>query len=273
MGRKPGFGPILVPRLPSRRRAGIAPTAHEPSMNLLTKYKAFESAVETQLPANTLAVIRLDGKAFHTFTKNFARPFDAHFAATMDAVGAHLCDVIDGAMFAYVQSDEISVVFSDLANPGTQMWAGGRVQKMVSIAAANATAMYMAVSPTALFPIFDARVHTLDSLDQAREYVVWRRADATKNAITMAANTLRSHKALMGLPTAARRELLRGTEHEHLPKEFLNGRLIVKEYREEPVIYTDRRTNLQHSIVVTRGRWVARTATDDTLDLAVTPGL
>ena len=66
---------------------------------------------------------------------------------------------------------------------------------------------------------------------------------------------------------------LRGTEHEHLPKEFLNGRLIVKEYRDEPVIYTDRRTNLPHSIVVTRGRWVARTATDDTVDLAVTPGL
>ena len=64
---------------------------------------------------------------------------------------------------------------------------------------------------------------------------------------------------------------LRGTEHEHLPAEFLNGRLIIKEYRDEPVIYTDRRTNLQHSIVVTRGRWVARTATDDTLDLAVAP--
>jgi len=251
-------------------------------MNLLTKYKAFESAVETQLPANTFAVIRLDGKAFHTFTKNFARPFDAHFAATMDMVGAHLCDVVDGAMFAYVQSDEISVVFSDLANPGTQMWAGGRVQKMVSIAAANATAMYMAVSPTALFPIFDARVHPLDSLDEARvhpldsldearEYVVWRRADATKNAITMAANTIHSHKALIGLPTSARRELLRGTEHEHLPAEFLNGRLIVKEYRDEPVTYTDRRTNLPHSIVVTRGRWVSRTATDDTLDLAVAP--
>ena len=64
---------------------------------------------------------------------------------------------------------------------------------------------------------------------------------------------------------------LRGTEHEHLPAEFLNGRIIVKEYRDEPVIYTDRRTNLPHSIVVTRGRWVSRTATDDTLDLAVTP--
>ena len=64
---------------------------------------------------------------------------------------------------------------------------------------------------------------------------------------------------------------LRGTEHEHLPAEFLNGRLIVKEYRAEPVTYTDRRTNLPHSIVGTRGRWVARTATDDTLDLAVAP--
>jgi tRNA(His) guanylyltransferase len=238
-------------------------------MSLLTKYKAFESAVETQLPANTLAVIRLDGKAFHTFTKRFARPFDADFAATMDAVGAHLCDVVDGALFAYVQSDEISVIFSDLANPDTQMWAGGRVQKMVSIAAANATAKYMTVSPTALFPIFDARVHTLTDIAEAREYVVWRRADATKNAITMAANTLHSHKALMGLPTSARLELLRGTELENLPAGFLNGRLIVKEYSDEPVTYTDRRTNETQDIIVSRGRWVSRTATDDVLDLAV----
>jgi tRNA(His) guanylyltransferase len=251
--------------------ASFDPAPHSPRFSLLAKYKAFESAVETHLPPKTLAVIRLDGKAFHTFTKHFARPFDAHFAATMDAVGAHLCDVVDGALFAYVQSDEISVVFSDLANPGTQMWAGGRVQKMVSIAAANATAKYMTVSPTALFPIFDARVHTLESLDEAREYIVWRRSDATKNAITMAANTLHSHKALMGLTTSDRRELLRGTEHESLPDEFLNGRLIVKEYRTETVTYTDRRTNLLHSTVVNRGRWVSRTATDEALEYAITP--
>lgn len=253
------------------REAPAADAAHELGMSLLTKYKSFERAVETQLPANSLAVIRLDGKAFHTFTKHFARPFDASFAATMDAVGAHLCDVVDGALFAYVQSDELSLVFSDLANPGTQMWAGGRVQKMVSIAAANATAKYMSVSPTDLFPIFDARVHTLADLDEAREYVVWRRADATKNAITMAASTLHSHKFLTGRSTAERLELLRGTEHERLPAGFLNGRLIVKEYRDEPVTYTDRRTNEPHNIVVSRGRWVARVATDDALDLAVAP--
>lgn len=240
-------------------------------MSLFTKFKALESATETTLPIKTIAVIRLDGKAFHTFTKNFVRPFDASFAATMDAVGAHLCDVIDGAVFAFVQSDEISVVFSDLAKPDTQMWAGGRVQKMVSIAAANATAKYMSVSPTELFPIFDARVHSLADLDEAREYVTWRRADARKNAITMAANTLHSHKALMGLPTSERLELLRGTEHENLPAEFLNGRLIVKEYQDEPVTYTDRRTNERHDILVTRGRWVSQVATDDVLDLALAP--
>ncbi|MBC7592488.1 MAG: hypothetical protein H7288_00840 [Kineosporiaceae bacterium] len=65
---------------------------------------------------------------------------------------------------------------------------------------------------------------------------------------------------------------LRGTEHEHLPAEFLNGGLIVKEYRDEPVIYTDRRTNLPHSFVSICGRWVARTDSDDILDLAVAPG-
>ena len=240
-------------------------------MSLLTRFKDKERAVETSLPENSIAVIRLDGKAFHTFTKNFKRPYDEDFASTMDAVGAHLCEIISGSMFAYVQSDEISVVFSDLAKEDTQMWLGGRVQKLASIASSNATAKYMRTSPTEMFPIFDARIHTLTDMEEVKDYVVWRRADATKNAVTMAANTLFSHKFLDKKTTKERQALLVGTELEVLPEDFLYGRLITKEYFDETVEFTHKRTLETHVVPVRRGRWVAEAATDAALTKIVHP--
>lgn len=235
-------------------------------MTNLEKFKSLERAVESQVPENSYVVMRLDGKAFHTFTKGFERPYDKTFAETMNRVAEHLADTVTGTLFAYVQSDEISVVFSDLATPETQMWLGGRLQKMVSVAAANATAKFMRVQPTDLIPVFDARVHTLADPEEIKQYVLWRRRDATKNAITMAANTLHSHKSLMGKSTTERSELLKGTHLEVLPDEFLYGRLVTKEYSLEPTSYVDKRTNETHTVTVRRGRWVSNAATEAALD-------
>jgi tRNA(His) guanylyltransferase len=246
------------------------------------KFKSYEREVESHLPENILGVIRLDGKAFHTFTKNFERPYDKGFAETMNRVAEHLCDTVNGALFAYTQSDEISVVFSDLpkkdveidledgskhvitgSSKNPQLWLGGRVEKFVSIAAANATAKYMTVSPTKLFPIFDARLHPFKESDEVLEYVEWRRADAQKNAITMAASVLYSHKELMSISTAKRRELLVGTKFEVLPPEFLHGRITRRQYSMETVEFVDKRDNTVRKIVAPRSRWVTSAATDE----------
>lgn len=231
-------------------------------MGWLSHFKELERSVESSLPEKTLAVVRVDGKNFRSFTRDFVRPYDTHFADTMNQVAEHLCSMITGSLFAYVQSDEISVVFSDLSSEETQMWMGGRVEKMVSITAANATAKYMRVSPTEQFPIFDGRVHTLASSEEMVDYVRWRRSDARKNAITMAANTLHSHKFLMGKNTDERLELLKGTELEVLPDDFLYGRLITKHYKDEMVEYVDKRTGVTESALAHRSHWETVAATD-----------
>jgi tRNA(His) guanylyltransferase len=232
-------------------------------MSRLKKFKDLETAVETTIPADNFVVIRLDGKAFHTFTKTFERPYDPAFANAMNAVAAHLCTVVDGAMFAYVQSDEISIIFSDLASPTTQMWVNGRVQKMASVAAANATAMFMRTHPTELFPIFDARVHTLAGVDEIAEYVAWRRADAGKNAISMAAGVIHSHKELMHINTDHRRALLVGTPYESLPEEFLFGRIVSKHSRNEDATFWHKKAEEFRTVEALRSEWVVETATED----------
>jgi tRNA(His) guanylyltransferase len=196
------------------------------------KFKAKEQAAAHQLPANTYAVIRFDGKNFSTYTKRYAKPYDLNFMSVMDEVSRKVAATIPGAVLVYTQSDEISVVFSDLASAESQMWFGGRVEKMLTIGAATVTALFMqavGLDDDGPLPVFDARVHTLADLDEVEEYVRWRRFDAQKNSVTMAASMYHSHKALDAVPSRERLRLLEGTDLERLPDSFYNGRVSFKE--------------------------------------------
>lgn len=231
-------------------------------------FKSKEQAVETNLPKDSFTVIRLDGKSFHTFTKRYSRPYSNEFMGIMDQVAQYLTAMIPGAIFGYVQSDEISVLFSDKASAETDPWFGGRVQKIASICSANATGQFMRLSPQEdMLPIFDARMNTLDDLDEAFKYINWRRWDAQKNSISMAAETLRSHKQLMGMNTDQRKALLVGTDLETLPDGFYNGRLILPRTRLSDVTFLDKRTQ-QMTVKkdVARKVWDIEPATNAAMD-------
>ena len=102
----------------------------------------YEKRAQTFLPRRAYTMIRVDGKAFHTFTRGLDVPFDHDFMADMNKTAMALCDEIQGAQFAYVQSDEISVLLTDFKKFGTDAWFDGNVQKMVSISASIATAEF-----------------------------------------------------------------------------------------------------------------------------------
>ena len=76
----------------------------------------YENRTRIKLPRRTNTIIRLDGKAFHTFTKDFNRPFDVRFIYLMNETAEYLCENIQGCKFAYVQSDEISLLLKLLYN-------------------------------------------------------------------------------------------------------------------------------------------------------------
>lgn len=108
-----------------------------------TRMKEFyEEIPKTRLMRRCPVILRIDGKAFHTFTKGFQRPFDNVLIQTMQDTMLYLCENIQGCVFGYTQSDEISLVLVDYKKLNSSAWFDYEVQKMCSIAASMATMIF-----------------------------------------------------------------------------------------------------------------------------------
>lgn len=102
--------------------------------------KQYEDRSRIYLQRRTYTIIRIDGKAFHTYTQGLERPFDSKFCRDMDKTAEFLCRNIQGAQFAFVQSDEISILLTDFETIATEAWFDANLQKMCSVSASLATA-------------------------------------------------------------------------------------------------------------------------------------
>lgn len=238
------------------------------------KFKAMEKDVCRFLPEQSYAVVRFDGKNFSQFTKQFARPYDERFMNAMDEASRKMAAAVTGATLAYTQSDEISIIFNDLHAAKSQMWFNGKVDKILSIGAATVTALFLQALDfdfSGTVPVFDARVHALNGREEVEEYVRWRRFDAQKNSVTMAAQTLYSHKQLMNISSKERLALLSGTEFETLPEGFYNGRVSFRESYLQPAtrVLKSARKNVEvptEPVEVIRHRWVSEPATREFME-------
>lgn len=175
--------------------------------------KQYEDRTRTYLPRRTYTIIRLDGKAFHTLTRNFDKPYDRYMSEWMDATALKLCKEIQGAQFAYTQSDEISILLTDFEKDTTEAWFDGNLQKMVSISASIATAEFNRLlywdnrvkKDTVAY--FDSRIFTIADWVEVANYFQWRQKDAIRNSIQMLAQSLYSHKELMNKNTNQLQEM------------------------------------------------------------------
>jgi len=102
----------------------------------------YEDRYRIKLPRKSYTIIRVDGKAFHTFTRKFERPFDPWLMALMDTVAIELIKELQGAKFAFVQSDEVSVLLTDFEKIETEACFDYTLQKICSISASIATAAF-----------------------------------------------------------------------------------------------------------------------------------
>ena len=185
----------------------------------------YEDRTRIKLPRRTFTIIRIDGKAFHTYTKGLQRPFDEGLIEDMNATTAYLCKNIQGAKFGYVQSDEISLVLTDFDDLGTHAWFDNNLQKMVSVAASMATSEFnklrlmrhMKNSMIFLEPEhiekfkmaeFDARAFQIPFIDEVENYFIWRQQDAVRNSISSVAQSLYSPRELHGVKTDQMQELI-----------------------------------------------------------------
>lgn len=188
----------------------------------------YEDRTRIKLPRRTYTIIRIDGKAFHTYTKGLKRPFDDGLIEDMNSTTAYLCKNIQGAKFGYVQSDEISLVLTDFDDLGTHAWFDNNLQKMVSVAASMATAKFnqlrMARSTwegsdvagsldqddieNFKLAMFDARAFQIPFIDEVENYFIWRQQDAVRNSISSVAQSLYSPRELNGVKTDQMQELI-----------------------------------------------------------------
>lgn len=95
------------------------------------RMKGYEGVSRNFLTRRVPAIIRLDGKAFHTFTKGMEKPFDLVLTQAMQETMKHLCENIQGCVLGYTQSDEITLVLTDYATIQTDAWFGYNIQKNV----------------------------------------------------------------------------------------------------------------------------------------------
>lgn len=230
-------------------------------MDPLEKMKALEKEYRQYLPKKSFAVIRVDGKGFSKYTKNLQKPFDGEFTEDMRATARYLCENIDGALLAYTQSDEISVIFSDLAGENTEWWFGGQVLKIASISAALATAKFNSNRLGSDLAVFDARVHRLDGLQDVEQYLDWRQSDAIKNSVSMLASHHFPHRQLEGKSTHERIRMLsleKEVAWSALAPCFREGSLVNREVQDKKIVYMH--NGRQNSVEVQRKKWVVSDA-------------
>lgn len=226
------------------------------------RMKTYEAVTRVVLPPRTFTICRVDGKAFHSLLRGADKPFDQSVMSSMDAVAEALCTEMAGAVFAYTQSDECSVLLTDFKAPGTQAWFGGVVQKIASIAASVATVAFnQAYGIHYDFQqaaYFDARVFTIPDQVEVANYFLWRQRDAVRNSISMAAQAKISHRDLHGVNTGEMQELLwsrHGINWNDYPDGAKRGRVTTRKVAEELVTYTDRRSGREVVTTATRSSW------------------
>lgn len=229
----------------------------------------YEDRTRYLLPRRTYTIIRVDGKAFHTFTRGCKRPFDDDLTHWMNQAAIALCRGIQGAKLAFVQSDEISVVSTDFDGEQTQAWFDGNVQKMVSISAATATQAfnqaYMSHPGFAgmraeefKLAMFDSRVFTIPDPIEVENYLIWRQQDASRNSVQMAARAVYSHGECEEKNIGQMQDMLmaKGINWNDYPVGHKRGRCIVKEYYSTPIPHvSDKGVDMTKSSVM-RTRWV-----------------
>lgn len=197
------------------------------------RMKLYESTEAGRRLLPLLPVIaRIDGRAFHSFTRGMRRPFDPDFTTAMVETTQHLVEETNACM-GYTQSDEITLAWHS-TDIKSQIWFDGRIHKMVSLLAAHATLhFYLAVSRllpdyASRLPTFDARVWSVPTRTEGANAFLWREWDATKNSISMAASTYYSDSELHGLDGSAKQQLLfrKGVNWNDYPACFKRGTYI-----------------------------------------------
>ena len=229
--------------------------------DLANRMKEYEKRNQYYLQKRTPVAIRVDGRSFHTFTKGFQRPFDDVLIKTMQETAKYMCENIQGAKFAYVQSDEITIILTDYDTLETDCWFNYRTDKLCSIAASMATMIFnkifkekvenfieeggafslaqlnynqMKTEPYLKAieegAMFDARCFNIPK-EEVTNLIYWRQLDAMRNSIQMVGQANFSHKEVQNKTCNMIQDMLheqKGINWNDYPTVYKRGTACIK---------------------------------------------
>lgn len=217
------------------------------------RMKEYEYVTRNKLTNKLPIVIRLDGKAFHSFTSGMDKPVDDIIARSMEMTTKALCEQVQGVIIGYTQSDEISLVLMNTSDKASQLWFNNNLSKIISVSASICTLEFNRVfmneaylyeaqnmftesrrkySSKIFQANFDSRAFTLPETEIVN-YLIWRQRDCQKNSVSSAARALFSHKSLYGLNRNKMIEKMKNDKNyifeNEVPLFFRNGITFIKE--------------------------------------------
>lgn len=220
----------------------------------------YEAIPKTRLMRRTPVAIRLDGKAFHTFTRGFERPFDELLILTMQETMMYLCENIQGCVFGFTQSDEITLILLDYQTLTTDAWFNYEVQKMCSISASMATMAFNKLFLNNFLKwrkthddekldeiytdayikgaMFDARCFNIPK-EEVTNLIYWRQLDASRNSVQMVGQAYFSHQELQNKTCSDIQDMLmerHGINWNNFPTYQKRGSCYYKRTMKEPVV-------------------------------------
>lgn len=192
------------------------------------RMKGYEVAARQVLPRRMPVILRIDGKAFHTYASECEKPFDKKLSDVMLSTTRELCRQIQGTQLGYTQSDEISILIHGYKKFDSQPWFDNQLMKMVSVAAGIASSHFTAESWRiwhhadidrfdAFKPaVFDCRAFVIPEADVCN-YFLWRQQDALRNSVQMMARAFYSHKQCDNKNVVELKQMILEKKDPHYP--------------------------------------------------------
>lgn len=236
--------------------------------SLGTRMKTYyEEVPKFRLYKRTPVAIRIDGKAFHTFTRGFKKPFDEILIKSMQQTMQYLCENIQGCVLGYTQSDEITLILQDYKTLTTSAWFDYEIQKICSISASMATMAFnkffsenakeyisimednwktekddkylntlmLAVEKGAMF---DARCFNIPK-EEVTNLIFWRQLDAARNSVQLVGQAYFSHQELQGKSCSDIQDMLMekyNINWNDFPTTQKRGSCAIKVYYQNPEV-------------------------------------
>ena len=236
--------------------------------DLGTRMKTYyEEVPKFRLYRRTPVAIRIDGKAFHTFTRGFKKPFDEVLIKSMQQTMLYLCENIQGCVLGYTQSDEITLILQDYKTLTTSAWFDYEIQKICSISASMATMAFnryfsanaqeyisimedswktekddnylntlmLAIEKGAMF---DSRCFNIPK-EEVTNLIFWRQLDAARNSVQMVGQAYFSHKELQNKSCSDIQDMLMekyNINWNDFPTTQKRGSCAIKVYYQNPEV-------------------------------------